>query len=76
MLLGFLGIRYNWAETLLGPANLDSAKQESVLTAADKPSEQRRTDRYDAKPPKKIAVSGTSRDASRRNERPRRVNHR
>lgn len=76
MLLGFLGIRYNWADMLLGPANVDSAKQESMLTAEDKPTDQRKTYHYDAKPPKKIAVSGTSRDTSRRNERPRRVNHR
>jgi len=76
MLLGFLGIRYNWAETLLGPANVDAAKQESVLTAEDKPTDQRKTFHYDAKPPKKSAVSGTSRDTSRRNDRPRRVNHR
>jgi serine/threonine protein kinase len=76
MLLGFLGIRYNWADTLLGPANIDSAKQESVLTAEDKPTDQRKTYHYDAKPPKKIAVSGTSRDNPRRGERPRRVNHR
>jgi serine/threonine protein kinase len=76
ILLGFLGIRYNWAEALLGPANIDSAKQESLLTAEDKPIDQRKIYHYDAKPPKKIAVSGTSRDSSRRNERPRRVNHR
>jgi serine/threonine protein kinase len=76
MLLGFLGIRYDWADTLLGPANSDTAKQESVLTAEDKPLDQRKTYHYDAKPPKKIAVSGASRDTSRRNERPRRVNHR
>lgn len=75
MLLGFLGIRYNWADTLLGPAHVDDAKQESMLTAGDKPLDQRRTYTYDAKPPKKTAVSGTSRD-SRRNDRPRRVNHR
>jgi hypothetical protein len=47
-----------------------------VLTAEDKPIDQRKTYHYDAKPPKKIAVSGTSRDTSRRSERPRRVNHR
>jgi hypothetical protein len=76
MLLGFLGIRYNWANTLLGPANVDDAKQESLLTAEDKPTDQRKTFHYDAKPPKKIAVSGTSRDTSRRSDRPRRVNHR
>jgi hypothetical protein len=76
MLLGFLGIRYNWADTILGPANIDAAKQESMLTAGDKPLDQRRTYTYDAKPPKKNAVSGTSRDSSRRNDRPRRVNRR
>jgi serine/threonine protein kinase len=77
MLLGFLGIRYDWADTLLGPANIDTAKQESVLTAEDKPSDQRKTTyHYDARPPKKIAVSATSRDSSHRGERPRRVNHR
>jgi serine/threonine protein kinase len=76
MLLGFLGIRYNWADTLLGPANVDAAKQESLLTAEDKPTDQRKIYHYDAKPPKKIAVSGSSRDTSRRNDRPRRVNHR
>jgi serine/threonine protein kinase len=76
MLLGFLGIRYNWADTLLGPANVDAAKQQSMLTAEDKPLDQRRTYTYDAKPPKKTTVSGASRDSSRRNDRPRRVNHR
>jgi serine/threonine protein kinase len=72
MLLGFLGIRYNWAETLLGSANVDAAKQESLLTAEDKPMDQRKVYHYDARPPKKIAVSSAARDSSRRNERPRR----
>ena len=76
MLLGFLGLRYNWAETLLGPANVDAAKQESVLTAEDKPTDQRKVYHYDAKPPKRIAVSATSRDTSRRNDKPRRGNRR
>src|SRR5439155_11813874 len=42
MLLGFLVLRYNWAATLLGPADVDAAKQESVLTAEDKANERRK----------------------------------
>jgi serine/threonine protein kinase len=76
MLLGFLGIRYNWADMLLGSANADAAKQESMLTAGDKPLDQRRTYTYDAKPAKKTGVSGTPRTSPRRNEREKRVNHR
>jgi hypothetical protein len=72
MLLGVLGVRYNWADTLLGPGNVDAAKQESVLTADDKPIGERKVYHYDAKPPKKIAVSGAARDASRRTDKPRR----
>lgn len=72
MLLGVLGVRYNWAETLLGPGNVDAAKQESALTAEEKPSDQRKVFHYDAKPPKKIAVSGTARDTSHRTDKPRR----
>lgn len=76
MLLGFLGIRYDWADALLG-SHVDDAKQESVLTADDKPLDQRKTYHYDAKPPKRIAVSSASHDSSwRRNERPRRGSHR
>ena len=71
MLLGFLGIRYDWASTLLGSDHLDDAKQESMLTAGDKPLDQR----YDAKPSRKTAVSGAH-VAPRRNEREKRVNHR
>jgi serine/threonine protein kinase len=73
MLIGFLGVRYDWADTLLG-THVDDAKQESVLTAGDKPLDQRRTYTYDAKPSKKTGVSGGSRPAPRRNEK--RVNHR
>jgi len=75
MLLGFLGIRYNWADTLLGP-HVDDAKQESMLTAGDKPLDQRRTFTFDANPSKKTGVSSSSRPSSRRNERDKRVNHR
>ena len=74
--VGFLGIRYDWAETLLGSANVDEAKQESMLTAGDKPVAPRRTFNYDAKPPKKIAVNGTSRDNSRRNDKAKHSSHR
>jgi hypothetical protein len=56
----------------LGPANVDAARQESVLTAEDKPAEQRKVFHYDAKPPKKIAVSANPRDTSRRNDKPKR----
>jgi serine/threonine protein kinase len=75
LLIGFMGIRYDWADTLLGQ-HVDDVKQESMLTAGDKPLEQRRTDTYDAKPAKKIGVSGNSRPSPRRNEREKRVNHR
>jgi len=75
MLIGFLGIRYDWANTLLGQ-DLDAAKQESMLTAEDKPLDQRKTYHYDARPPKRIAVSSTSRDNSRRNDKPKRGNRR
>jgi serine/threonine protein kinase len=75
MLLGFLGIRYDWANTLLGQ-NLDDAKQESMLAAEDKPLDQRKTYHYDTKPPKRIAVSSTSRDNPRRNDKPKRGNRR
>ena len=76
MLVGFLGIRYDWAETLLGSANVDEAKQESMLTAGDKPVAPRRTFTVDAKPPSKIAVNGTSRDNSRRNDKAKHSSHR
>lgn len=74
MLIGFLGIRYDWADSLLGSANVDAAKQESMLTAGDKPLDQRRTYTYDAKPSKKVNTSGGYRPAPRHNEK--RVNHR
>ncbi len=74
MMIGFLGIRYDWANALLGPEHTDSAKQDSMLTENDKPPEQRKIIHYDAKPPKRIAVNNTP--PSRRNERERRVNHR
>jgi serine/threonine protein kinase len=72
MLLGFLGIRYDWASTLLGADHLDDAKQESMLTAGDKPLDQR----YDAKPSRKTAVPGAAHVSPRRIEREKRVNHR
>ena len=76
MFIGFLGIRYDWADTLLGAGNADDAKQESMLTAGDKPLDQRRTYTYDAKPPKKTGSAGASHSSPRRNEREKRVNHR
>lgn len=72
LLLGFLGIRYDWANAILGQ-NIDDAKQESILTAEEKPLDQRKTYHYDARPPKRI---GTSRDNSRRNDKPKRGNRR
>src|SRR5215831_11687896 len=76
MLIGLMGIRYDWADTLLG-AHADDAKQESMLSENDKALDQRKTTyRYDAKPPKKIAVSGSSRDIVHHNDKPRHGNHR
>jgi serine/threonine protein kinase len=75
LLLGFLGIRYDWANTLLGPEHIDDAKQESMLSENDKPLDQRKTYHYDAKP-KKIAVSAASHEVARHNEKPKHTNHR
>ncbi len=76
MLIGFLGIRYDWADTLLGAGHVDDAKQESMLTAGDKPLEQRRTYTYYAKPSKRTGVNASSHNPPRRTDREKRVNHR
>jgi len=60
LLLGFLGIRYDWADTLLGSGHIDEVKQESMLTENDKPLDQRKT----------------SRDLAHRNDKPKRNSHR
>jgi serine/threonine protein kinase len=73
MILSFVGLRYNVGEWLLGDST-DEAKKESMLTASEKPLEQRKTYRSDPKSVKRSVSAGISRDSSRRSERPRRAN--
>jgi serine/threonine protein kinase len=73
MLLSFVGIRYNVGEWLLGDS-ADEAKKESVLTASEKSPEQTRAYRSDIRSIKRSISARMSRETSRRNDRPRRVN--
>lgn len=75
MLLSFVGLRYNVGEWLLGDS-ADEAKKESMLTASDKPLEQRKTYRTDNRSIKRSVSAAISRDTTRRTERPRRTNRR
>jgi len=71
MILSFAALRYNVGEWLLGDSS-DEAKKESILSASEKPLEQRKTYRPDTKSVKRSVVAGMSRDPARRNERSRR----
>src|SRR5262249_25937793 len=74
MLLSFIGVRYDFAERLLGlgDAAADEAKQESVLAASDKPLDRRKTYRATGRAFKKGIVAGMSHESSRRNDKSRR----
>jgi len=75
MLLSFIGVRYDFAEKLLGLGEgSDEAKQESVLAASDKPLNRRKIYGSLGKPFKKGVVAGMSHESSRRNDRSRRSN--
>lgn len=74
MILSFVAFHYNVGEWLLADSASDESKKESLLTASEKPPEQRKTYRPDTKSVKRSVTAGVSRDSIRRNERPRRVN--
>jgi serine/threonine protein kinase len=67
MILSFVGIHYNVGEWLLSDS--DDAKKESLLTASEKPIDQRKTYRSDPRSIRKSAIAGLSRDSSRRSAR-------
>ena len=75
MILSFVGIHYNVGEWLLGDS-ADDSKKESLLTASEKPLDQRKTYRSNTQSVKKSVLAGMSRDPSRRSERARRTNRR
>jgi serine/threonine protein kinase len=63
MILSFVGIHYNVGEWLLSDS--DDAKKESLLTASEKPLDQRKTYRSNTQSLKKSVMAGMSRDTSR-----------
>lgn len=75
MILSFVGIHYNVGEWLLGDSS-DDSKKESMLTASEKPSDERKTYRSDTRSIKRSVMAGMSRNSTRRNDRPKRANRR
>lgn len=76
MILSFICIHYNLGEWLLGDSASDESKKESVLTASEKPLDQRKPYRPDTRSVRKSVVAGMSREAGRRSERTKRTNRR
>jgi serine/threonine protein kinase len=72
MLLAFVGVRYDVAGWLFN--DTDQAKQESDISASDKPLDQSKPYRFDSKTNRRSTLAGIWRDPSRRIEKGRRGN--